>query len=121
MAVEARDIKNDKALKFRKEPSAAKYIPYSYHVTDHVISTAAGEYLSVFKVRGRTHSCASNADLVNWHRDLNQMLKSIGNEHVKFWTHLHHRRVHNYPKSDFPSSFARMFDENYGKSFANVP
>ncbi|MGV1121199.1 MULTISPECIES: VirB4 family type IV secretion/conjugal transfer ATPase [Xanthomonas translucens group] len=121
MAVTAREIKHDEALRFRKEPSLKKYIPYSYHVTDHVISTVGGEYLSVFKIRGRTHSCASNADLVHWHRDLNQMLKSIGNEHVKFWQHIHHRRVSEYRHAEFPSTFARMFDDNYGQSFSDVP
>lgn len=75
----------------------------------------------VFKLRGRTHDCASNADLVHWHRDLNNLFKSIGNEHVKFWTHLHHREVTNFPESEFALSFPRQVDRNYRKSFENFP
>ncbi|HCO1978798.1 TPA: conjugal transfer protein TraB, partial [Escherichia coli] len=86
---------------FKKEPSSLKYIPYSYHVTPHVISTVNGEYLSIFKIRGRTHDCASDAELIKWHADLNQLLKGIGSEHVKLWTHLHHREINNYPDTHY--------------------
>ncbi|XDJ36612.1 MAG: hypothetical protein V3Q69_13815 (plasmid) [Burkholderia sp.] len=98
-----------------------KHLLYSFHITDHIISTIGGEYVTVFKVRGRTHDCASNAELLNWHRDLNQLVKSIGNEKVRFWTHTHHHKVDSYPKSDFRTTFARMFDENYVRSFENFP
>jgi len=121
MAVRARKLKSDEIQRFRKEPSWIKYLPYSYHVTAHIISTITGEYLIMFRVPGRTHDCASNAEMLNWHHDLNELLKAIGNEHVKLWTHLHHRKVGNYPKSAFTQTFARMFDENYGRSFEDVP
>src|SRR5260370_8321184 len=96
-------------------------LPYSYHITDHAVSTVNGEILIVFRLRGRTHDCASNADLVHWHRDLNHVFKSVGNEHVKFWTHLHHREVTNFPESEFALSFPRQVDRNYRKSFDNFP
>jgi type IV secretion system protein VirB4 len=119
MVATVRNVKKVRA--FENEPAFVKYLPYSYHVTDHAISTINGEYLMVFKLRGRTHDCASNADLVHWHRDLNNLFKSIGNEHVKFWTHLHHREVTNFPESEFALSFPRQVDRNYRKSFDNFP
>ena len=121
MVVVAREIKRDRINAYRDEPTAEKYIPYSYHVTEHIISTVSGEYLSVYKIKGRTHECASNADLVNWHRDLNQLLKSIGNEHVTLWQHTHRRKVERENSSTYPSGFASMVDENYRRLFDNAP
>ncbi|MCS4378663.1 hypothetical protein [Klebsiella quasipneumoniae] len=106
---------------FKKEPSSLKYIPYSYHVTPHVISTVNGEYLSIFKIRGRTHDCASDAELIKWHADLNQLLKGIGSEHVKLWTHLHHREINNYPDTHYNMTFPRMVNEYYRDQFDDTP
>lgn len=106
---------------FRHEPSITRYIPYSYHVTDNIISTVDGQYLAIFKLRGRTHDCASDIELLNWHKDLNQLIKSIGNEHVQFWTHLHHKKVYDYPDSKFDLSFPQMFNDHYMQEFSNYP
>lgn len=106
---------------FKKEPSALKYLPYSYHVTPHIISTTKGEYISVFRLRGRTHDCASNAEMVKWHTDLNYMIKAIGSERVKFWSHTHHREVNNYPESDYRLTFPAYFDDYYRELFSDVP
>lgn len=106
---------------YKKEPSSLKYIPYSYHVTPHVISTVNGEYLSIFKIRGRTHDCASDAELIKWHADLNQLLKGIGSEHVKLWTHLHHREINNYPDTHYNMTFPRMVNEYYRDQFDDTP
>lgn len=108
-------------LDFKKEPGMLKYIPYSYHVTPHIISTVNGEYLSVFRLRGRTHDCASNAELVKWHADLNYMLKAVGNERIKIWTHTHHREEKNYPEAKFPLAFPQFFDDYYRELFSDVP
>ncbi|WP_225776483.1 conjugal transfer protein TraB [Pseudomonas sp. Marseille-Q5115] len=119
MGVQAREI--SKSLKFRKEPSVSKNLPYSYHLTDTVISTVNGEYLTIFKLRGRAHDCASNRDMVMWLRDLNQMIKSIGTERVKFWTHLHHHTVDDYPETSFKLKFAQHFADKYCESFKSKP
>lgn len=98
-----------------------KYLPYSYHVTDTIVSTVGNEYLITFRVRGRSHECASEWELINWRRDLNQLWKTIGNEHVKFWTHLHHHSTDRYPDADFRLGFPRELDRKYRKRFDDVP
>ena len=119
MAVTARDVQA--AKRFRKEPSWIRYLPYSYHVTDHVISTINGEYLTVFKVAGRTHETASNAELLDWHRDLNQLFKTIGDEHLQVWVHQHHHAVQDYRRGEYHLGFARQFDNAYAKLFKDTP
>lgn len=107
--------------RYRKEPSAVKFVPYSYHVTDAIVSTVANEYAMAFRIRGRSHECASESDLLNWRRDLNQLWKTIGNEHVRFWTHLHHHETHRYPESRFTLTFPRELDRKVRKRFEHVP
>lgn len=119
MAIAVRNTR--KAKQFRKEPSTAQYIPYSEHVTDHIISTTDGRYLTVLKISGRVHETASNAELLNWHRDLNQLLKNIGDEHLQIWTHQYHHAVHDYHRAQHELSFAKRFEDSYAKLFEDMP
>ncbi len=119
MTVSVRRARADNG--YRKEPTAVKFLPYSYHVTDQIVSTIANEYLMTFRVRGRSHECASDWEHINWRRDLNQLFKTVGNEHVKFWVHLHHHQTDRYPESQFATTFARELDRKYRKRFEDVP
>ncbi|MDR5826344.1 conjugal transfer protein TraB [Caballeronia sp. LP006] len=119
MAVSMRRLQADAG--YRKEPSAVKFLPYSYHVTDSIVSTVSNEYLMTFRIRGRSHECASDAEHINWRRDLNQLFKTVGNEHVRFWTHLHHHQTDRYPKADFDATFPRGLDCKYRQRFEDVP
>jgi type IV secretion system protein VirB4 len=119
MAVAIRNVRNEKA--FVKEPSFAQYVPYSQHLTDHIISTLAGEYLIVFRLAGRTHQSATDDALYNWVLDLNHVAKQIGNEHVKFWTHLHHHEVEPFRSGTFKTKFAREFAAKYDAMFDKTP
>ncbi|WP_244832060.1 conjugal transfer protein TraB [Caballeronia sp. TF1N1] len=119
MAVFMRRLQADAG--YRKEPSAVKFLPYSYHVTDSILSTVSNEYLMTFRIRGRSHECASDAEHINWRRDLNQLFKTVGNEHVRFWTHLHHHQTDRYPETDFDATFPRELDRKYRQRFEDVP
>lgn len=119
MAVEIRDIAKTKT--FTKEPSFVKNLPYSQHLTDTIISTVSGEYLTVFRVPGRTHQSAHDQTLRNWTLDLNHTVKQIGDEHVKFWTHLHHHEIENYTPGHFDTTFARELARKYYAMFDKTP
>lgn len=119
MAVAIRNISKTKT--FTKEPSFVKYIPYSQHLTDTIISTVGKEYLIVFRLQGRTHQSAHDDSLRSWVLDLNHVAKQIGNEHVKFWTHLHHHEIESYPEGHYKTRFAREFDAAYRKGFEKTP
>lgn len=119
MTVSMRRLQADAG--YRKEPSAVKFVPYSYHVTDSIVSAVSNEYLMTFRIRGRSHECASDAEHINWRRDLNQLFKTVGNEHVRFWTHLHHHQSDRYPETEFNAIFPRELDRKYRERFEDVP
>ncbi|ECB6713967.1 VirB4 family type IV secretion/conjugal transfer ATPase [Salmonella enterica subsp. enterica serovar Hvittingfoss] len=97
---------------YRDEPSVGnKYLPYSSHLTDYVISLANGDLLAFFKIDGRTHDCASDRELVTWHNDLNTLFKSFGTDNVELWSHEYHHKSKEYPDSDFTQIFPKMVDD----------
>lgn len=101
-----------------REPSVAKHVPYSHHVTPEIISTTAFEYLSVWKVDGRTFEGFSDAELAAWRNELNNLLRGLPNG-FGIYTHLIRRRVSEYPESDYPDWFSREHDRSYRRLFEN--
>lgn len=106
---------------YRGEQAASQYIPYRSHVTEQIISTTNGEYVTSFRLQGRTDSTASDEELIRWVVDLNHLLKQVGNENVSFWTHLHHKQVDAYHRAEFKTTFAQMLDDNYAGQFERTP
>jgi type IV secretion system protein VirB4 len=99
------------------ETPLSNFIPYSHHVTENIISTKNAEYLSVWKIGGRSHQSASEADVFNWVRDLNNLLRGIATEHIALWSHVIRRRVFEYPDGEFENIFCKKIDEKYRQSF----
>jgi type IV secretion system protein VirB4 len=113
-------VKNTTARKvFMRETPLSTFIPYSHHVTETIISTKNAEYLSVWKIGGRSHQSASEEDVFNWVRDLNNLLRGVASEHIALWSHVVRRRVFEYPDSEFDNTFCRQLDEKYRKSFTD--
>lgn len=112
---------NQPAKAYREESTIADFIPYSYHVTDNIVSTTSGEYLTVWKVLGRTHDCASQEDVQIWHAELNNLIRAVASEKVGFWTHEHHYPVAMYPKAEYRSKFCQILDERYQTRFDKSP
>lgn len=97
---------------FRKERAAEqRYLPYCWHLTDHIISLNNGDLLACFKVEGRTHECASDRELVNWHRDLNNLVKSFASDNIELWSHEYHHQIHEYPQQAYKDYFADYLDK----------
>lgn len=110
-----------KVLKFQDEPAVQRYLPYSYHVTDHILSTTGNEYLMIFRVPGRAFDCSSRGDRKQWRDDLNHLIRSVGNQHVKFWSHLHHRATDEFTRAEYPLTFPRELDRKYFAMFNDRP
>lgn len=99
------------------ETNVGKYIPYASHVTPEIVSTKKGEYVSVWKISGRSHQSASNSSLFDWVNSLNHVLKGFATANVSLWSHVVRRRVYEYPESVFENEFAKKLDEKYRASF----
>lgn len=108
---------NPAAKSLQSESPLAGFIPYSHHVTDKIISTKSAEYVSVWRIGGRSHTSASIDEVTTWRRDLNNFFRGIATAHVSVWSHIVRRRVDEYPDSEFENSFCRQLDDKYRKSF----
>jgi len=99
------------------ETPVSDFIPYSHHVTDTILATKNAEYLSVWKIGGRSHQSASEADVFNWTRELNNTLRGVGSANLSLWTHVVRRKVYEYPDTEFANPFCRQLDRKYRDSF----
>jgi len=98
------------------EKEAGGFIPYSHHLTPSILATRRGEYLSVWRIGGRSHETVSDADLCTWVSDLNNALRGIATAGVAFWSHVVRRSVDEYPESQFENYFCRRLDRRYSVS-----
>lgn len=102
------------------EQPAGEYVPYSHHVTDTIISTGDGTYLTVWKLEGRSHQSASEEELFSWLEELNNVIKGIGSENLSIWSHMVRRRVQEYPECEYENVFCHQLNERYKESFHNI-
>lgn len=102
------------------EPAVQRYVPFSHHVTETVIATRNWEYLSVWKVDGRTFQGYSEAEHTQWVEELNNVLRGLP-PGFGLWSHFVRRRVFEYPDSEFPDNFSREHDAAYRKAFSGKP
>jgi type IV secretion system protein VirB4 len=100
----------------RRERTASAFVPYSHHVTPAIIATKGGEYLSTWRIGGRSHQAASAGELARWISDLNNAWRGLAGAGVAFWSHVVRRRVHEYPQSDFDGFFCTRLDERYAST-----
>ena len=109
---------NPATKNLQSESPLSGFIPYSHHVTDKIISTKSAEYVSVWKIGGRSHTSASMEEVTTWRRDLNNFFRGIATAHVSVWSHIVRRQVDEYPESQFDNPFCHQLDEQYRKSFS---
>ena len=97
----------------RAEHPVGRFVPYSHHLTPTIIATRGGEYLSVWRIGGRSHEAASREELVRWIKDLNNALRGIATAGVAFWSHVVRRRVDLVPEARFEGFFCQRLAERY--------
>lgn len=103
-----------------REPSVSEHVPYSHHVTPTIVATKALEYLSVWRIGGRTFEGISMADMALWREELNNVLRGFPNG-FGLYTHLVRRQALEYPQSDYPDWFSREHDAAYRRMFEGRP
>ena len=111
MSAAAKLLENDRDI--------ADFIPYSHHVSDHVIATKNGDYVSVIKLVGRSHFAAEDATVERWVVDLNTKFKAFAKENVCLWSHMDRRKVNEYPVKHYDNAFCEELNQRYAESFKN--
>lgn len=105
--------RNPQSCRLRYEPPVATRTPYTAQLSEHLVRTAAGDYIQVFRLGG-VGSETVDDELINArHEHLNILWRSLGTENVSLWTHLVRERVTTYPDGVFVSNFARELDTRY--------
>ncbi|MBW9105093.1 VirB4 family type IV secretion/conjugal transfer ATPase [Paraburkholderia phenoliruptrix] len=101
-----------------REVPLADMIPYSTHVTDHVIKTREGDYLQIWKVAGISFEAADPADIAVRHDGFNQLVRALPGGHVALWTHRLRRRVWDHFATPYANRFCQELATRYYASFA---
>lgn len=102
------------------EPAVSEYVPFSHHVTDAIVATRDWEYLSVWRIDGRTFQGYSDEEHCLWLAEINNVLRGWP-DGFGLWSHLVRRRVSEYPESEYPDAFSRAHDAAYRKAFDGKP
>jgi type IV secretion system protein VirB4 len=102
----------------RRDPPAARHIPYTAHVSPYVLATKFGDFVQAIRLSGAAFETADDVEINVWHEQLNMLWRSIASAHVSIWTHLIRRRDESYPDGSFPSAFATDLDHLYRQRIA---
>lgn len=105
-----------------RESTVAEYLPYSQHVSDTVLSTKNGEYLSCWRIAGREHQSKSADEIKRWAGELNNVMRGIASMgNLAFAVHIARREVESYPSGDFAGNvFCEGLDRRYRESIAKA-
>jgi len=102
----------------RRELSAAERIPYTAHVADTVVRTAAGDYVQVLRLGGASFESADDERLNAWHERLNVLWRNIASPQVALWTHLVRRRERATDLGALGGGFAGALERKYRERLA---
>src|SRR5471030_1626016 len=101
-----------------REVTVADFIPFSSHVSDHVIRTREGDYVRAWKMAGIAFETADPADILVRHEGFNQLVRSLPGGHVGLWSHRLRRRVSDHCATQYGNRFCQELATRYYASFA---
>ena len=96
-----------------RELAAETYIPYVLHADAHTIALKSRALMTMVALDGVSFETADARDINALHRDLNTLLRNIGDERLALWSHIIRRRSNDYPEGQFANSFAAGLDAKY--------
>ena len=101
-----------------REVALADTIPYSTHVTDHVIKTREGDYLRIWKLAGIAFEAADPVDILVRHDGFNQLVRGLPGGHASLWSHRLRRQVSDQFATPYGNRFCQELATRYYASFA---
>lgn len=102
----------------RTEVPISDFIPYSSHVTKHIVRLRTGDYVATLRLQGAAHESADAQDINVWHAQLNNWARNIASPNVALWSHVVRRDYNDFPDGAFSNPFARELNERYRQHLA---
>jgi type IV secretion system protein VirB4 len=102
----------------RRETAILERIPYTAHVSPHVIKTVQGDYVQAFRLSGVSFECADDETLNTWHERLNVFWRNIASPQIAIWSHLIRRRERT-PVGKPAEGFAGQLEHRYQERLAH--
>ncbi len=102
----------------RRELCASLRIPYTAHVTQHLVRTRAGDFVQVFRLGGASFESADDETLNQWHERLNLLWRNIASPQVALWVHTLRRRERLIVQAASGSGFAERLARRYHSRLA---
>jgi len=103
----------------RREVAASTHIPYVAQVSEHIVKTAFGDYVQVFRLAGASFESADDEQLNTWHERLNVLWRNLASPQVALWTHLVRRRESARGSTVSDSGFADALAAKYHRRLAS--
>jgi type IV secretion system protein VirB4 len=102
-----------RSVALRRERSAAEHVPYTAHVSKHVVKTSFGDYVQAFRLGGASFESTDDEQLNSWHERLNVLWRNVASPQVAIWTHLIRRPERPTIASPAGSGFAHRLSAQY--------
>ncbi|MCX8519688.1 MAG: VirB4 family type IV secretion/conjugal transfer ATPase [Methylophilaceae bacterium] len=98
----------------RREDFASKHIPYFLYVTDSIVSTLEGDFVSTWRIQGLPFEGLSQQDALARMDSLNLFIRSLSNGQFAFWMHRVRRHISaTLELNDLVQGFSRDLIEKY--------
>ena len=97
------------------EDTASRHIPFSSRITDHIVSTRHGDYMTTWLIDGLSFENLSTEDAYARMDALNLLVRSLSNGKYAFWVHRIRRATLDQldiPEQGFPQ---HLIDKYYKK------
>lgn len=108
-----------RAAAMRREAPGAGHIPYTAHVAESVVRTAAGDFVQVLRLDGASFESADDETLNNWHERLNVTWRNIASPNIALWVHTIRRRERAVPADTTGQGFADRLASKYQHRLAH--
>lgn len=105
---------------FRKDHASTKFLPFSYHLTDNIVSLKGYEYTTLIQVGGKSYQTKDASEIYRWIENLNTMSRTVANEHVEFYSYIIRRDMMKYPDGEYDNYFAKNLNAKYQKEFEDT-
>ena len=104
------------------DTSIAEFIPFSSHVSPHVVKTTGGDFLIVWRLDGLPFVGREEWELEHKHNTFNRMLQTLRAPdfvNVAFWVHDIRRRGKVDLKSRYEHAFNQQLSDEYFKRLSS--